>query len=70
VKPSALPVLNYLRRNRTRLVPATELADNVCIDYRSRICELAREGYVFEKKWVRIGKTRCKAFRLLLEVQG
>lgn len=70
MKPQCERILAYLRRNRHRLVPATELNDNVCIDYRSRVCELAKQGYVIEKKWMKVGKTRCKAFRLILEVQG
>jgi len=70
MKDSAIKVLNYLRQNRHRKVSGVELGKVVCTDYRSRICELQRLGYVITKEFTKVGKTRCKEFQLVLEVQG
>jgi hypothetical protein len=50
MKPSAIKVLNYLVENYDRFVPSTELADNVCLDYRKRISELRKHGYEIHRK--------------------
>ena len=68
MKPSAERILVYLRNNRNRAVPAPEIC-NSCfsLDYRKRISELKREGYVITSKRVQ-GKP-YNAYRLILEAQ-
>lgn len=67
MKPSAMRVLEHLRRNRDRAVPSTELMDLPCIDFRARIGELRRGGYVITRQQVP-GKA-YSAYRLVLEAQ-
>jgi len=64
MKPSAKLVFDYLLRNRHRAVPSTELADIPMLDYRKRISELRRAGYVITRQAVP-GKPYM-AFRLVL----
>ena len=68
MKPSAERILLYLRSNRDRAVPSVELLNNCfCIDFRKRISELRREGYVIASS--RVEGKPYNAYRLLLEVQ-
>ena len=67
IKPSAIKILACLRDNRHRYVYAKELADLGSYDYRSRISELRRSGFVIVSRRVR-GKA-CNEFRLILEAQ-
>ena len=67
MKPSALRILDHLRRNQHRAVPSTELMDLPCIDYRKRISELRRAGYVITRQPVS-GKS-WSAYRLVMETQ-
>jgi hypothetical protein len=69
MKPSAARILDHLRRNQHRAVPSTELC-NSCfsLDYRKRIPELRREGFVITRESI-LGKP-YSAYRLVMEVQG
>ena len=68
MKPSAERILLYLRSNRDRAVPSTELV-NECfsLDYRKRISELRREGYLITSS--RVPNKPYNAYRLVMEVQ-
>jgi len=67
MKDSAVRILEYLRRNQHRAVPSTELADLPCIDFRKRISELRRDGYVITRQSIP-GKP-YSAYRLVMEIQ-
>jgi len=67
IKPSAQRILDHLRRNRHRAVPSTELMDLPCIDFRKRVSELRRSGYVITTESVP-GKP-YGAYRLVMEAQ-
>jgi hypothetical protein len=67
LKPSALAILDYLRRNQYRAVPSTELADLPCLDYRKRISELRRAGCIITRQPV--PNKPYSAYRLVMEVQ-
>jgi hypothetical protein len=68
MKPSAERILLYLRRNRDRAVPSVELMNNYyCIDFRKRISELRRDGYLITSS--RVDGKPYSAYRLILEVQ-
>lgn len=67
MKPSAERILNHLRANRHRAVPSTELADLPCLDYRKRLSELRRAGFVIARKPVP-GKAYA-AYQLVMEAQ-
>ena len=68
MKPSAERILLYLRRNRDRAVPSTELCDRCCsLDYRKRISELRKMGYIITSQPLR-GRPYY-AYRLVLEAQ-
>lgn len=68
LKPSAERILDHLRRNRHRAVPSTELIELPCIDYRKRISEIRKAGYVITTESV--PNRPFSAYRLVMEVQG
>lgn len=65
MKPSAAMVLRYLLHNRGRAVPAVELVNLPCIDYRSRISELRQLGYIINS--VPIKGRKYRAYQLAEE---
>lgn len=67
MKPSAIKILTYLRNNHHRFVYAKELADLGSYDYRSRISELRRQGFVVASR--RVPGKACNEFRLVMEAQ-
>ena len=69
MKPSAERILMYLRRNRDRAVPSVELVNNCySLDYRKRISELRRQGYLITSS--RVDGKPYSAYRLIMEVQN
>jgi hypothetical protein len=68
MKPSALAILEHLRRNKHRAVPSPEIS-RTCysLDYRKRISELRRAGYVITRQPV--PNKPYSAYRLVMEAQ-
>jgi len=67
MKPSALRILCCLRDNKHRFVTAKELAELGSYDYRKRLSEIRRAGFVLERRHVP-GRP-YSSWRIVLEAQ-
>ena len=67
MKPSAIKILTCLMDNRHRFVTAKELLNLGSFDYRKRLSEIRREGFVLERR--QVPGRPYSAWRIVMEVQ-